>query len=61
MTNSDDDLYFRRHPRVKQALRRAIRAAMNAAEHNEKADPGACMGSHEAETFGAKLRRAFIG
>lgn len=35
--------------------------ADNAAEHNEMADPGACMGSHEAETFGAKLRRAFIG
>jgi len=35
--------------------------ADNAAEHNEKADPGACMGSHEAETIGAKLRRAFIG
>ena len=39
LTNSDDDLYFRRHPRVKQALRRAIRAAMNAAEHNESIDP----------------------
>lgn len=35
--------------------------AENAAEHNEKADPGACMGSHEAETFGSRLRRAFIG
>lgn len=35
--------------------------ADNAAEHNQKADPGACMGSHEAETIGAKLRRAFIG
>ncbi len=35
--------------------------ADNAAEHNEMADPGACMGSHEAESFTVKLRRAFIG
>lgn len=35
--------------------------ADNAAEHNEKADPGACMGSHESDTFLVKLRRAFIG
>lgn len=33
----------------------------NAAEHNDKADPGACMGSHEPESFEARLKRAFIG
>jgi len=31
------------------------------AEHNDRADPGACMGSHVPESFTAKLRRAFIG
>ncbi|MDX1492755.1 MAG: hypothetical protein R3253_01680 [Longimicrobiales bacterium] len=35
--------------------------ADNAAEHNDRADPGACMGSHEPESFSARLRRAFIG
>jgi hypothetical protein len=39
LTNSDDELYFRRHPKVKRALRRAIRRAMNAAEHNQSIDP----------------------
>ena len=39
LTNSDDQLYFRRHPGVKQALRRAIRDAMTAAEHNQSIDP----------------------
>lgn len=39
LTNSDDELYFRRHPGVKRALRRAIRQAMNAAEHNQSIDP----------------------
>ena len=34
LTNSDDQLYFRRHPGVKQALRRAIRDAMTAAEYD---------------------------
>lgn len=35
--------------------------ADNAAEHNERADPGACMGSHEPESFAVRLRRAFVG
>ena len=35
--------------------------ADDAAEHNERADPGACMGSHEPEGLGARLRRAFTG
>lgn len=35
--------------------------AHDAAEHNEKADPGACMGSHDPESLSSRLRRAFIG
>ncbi len=35
--------------------------ADNAAEHNEKADPAACMGGHEAESLGERLKRAFLG
>lgn len=35
--------------------------ADDAAEHNNRADPAACMGGHEPETFGARLKRAFIG
>ncbi len=37
------------------------RVADNAEEHNSKADPAACMGGHESETFGARLKRAFTG
>lgn len=35
--------------------------ADDAAEHNERADPASCMGGHEPETLGARLKRAFIG
>jgi hypothetical protein len=37
------------------------RVADDAAEHNEKADPGACMGGHEPESFRSRLERAFVG
>lgn len=33
----------------------------DAVEHNDRADPSACMGSHEPEPFTARLTRAFIG
>lgn len=37
------------------------RVADDAAEHNERADPAACMGGHEPESLSERLRRAFIG
>jgi len=35
--------------------------ADNAAEHNDKADPAACMGGHEPESFSERVKRAFVG
>ncbi len=35
--------------------------ASNAEEYNAKADPAACMGGHEPESFAVRLKRAFIG
>ena len=40
---------------------RLPQVADNAAQHNEQADPGACMGSHEPEGWTDRLRRAFLG
>ena len=50
-TETDDDVMASQFPQV----------ADNAEEHNSMADPAACMGGHEPESFTARLRRAFVG